>query len=307
MLCPAPGPVWLRRGAASCSGLVPGFGALFPAAELKGDAGLTRASPGGSQTHTVCYRHLTSRYDTRFLELVRPRLAVLDRRERTGVAVLTSGVQGRVRRGRVPGQRRVDALLGAVGQEQQQPGQISLRHRRQHPHRHAVVWKLGPRGRLKRRHKRPLFVLCANPRLSLLPWRADAQESRQDLGELSRPVVQVQRADAGQVRPQVSVDPRALDADQSTQVETGPGLQAGQDLALYGRNPGVAVLQALSLKVPRLPGERHDDEVCVLFVCSLPNGCVSFLIHALLPPVLLPVAHRRRLGRILSGCSFEGI
>jgi len=46
------------------------------------------------------------------------------------------------------------------------------------------------------------------------------------------------------------------------------GLQAGQDLALYSRNPGVAVLQALSLKVPRLPGERHDDKVCILFVCK---------------------------------------
>lgn len=31
---------------------------------------------------------ISPRYDTRFLELVRPRLAVLDRRERTGVAVV---------------------------------------------------------------------------------------------------------------------------------------------------------------------------------------------------------------------------
>lgn len=32
----------------------------------------------------------------------------------------------------------------------------------------------------------------------------------------------------------------------------------------------------------------------------LPDSCVSFLIHALLPPVLLPVAHGRRLAGLLS-------
>ena len=46
------------------------------------------------------------------------------------------------------------------------------------------------------------------------------------------------------------------------------GLQAGQDLALYSGHPGVPVLQALGLKVPRLPGERHHDKVCVLFLCK---------------------------------------
>lgn len=35
----------------------------------------------------LCGSIFSSRYDTRFLELVRPRLAVLERRERTGVAV----------------------------------------------------------------------------------------------------------------------------------------------------------------------------------------------------------------------------
>ena len=45
----------------------------------------------------------------------------------------------------------------------------------------------------------------------------------QDLCELSGPVVQVQRAYARQVSPKVSVDPRALDADQRPEVETGPG------------------------------------------------------------------------------------
>lgn len=46
------------------------------------------------------------------------------------------------------------------------------------------------------------------------------------------------------------------------------GLQACQDLALYSRHPRVPVLQALSLKVPRLPGKWHNDKVCVLFVCK---------------------------------------
>lgn len=46
------------------------------------------------------------------------------------------------------------------------------------------------------------------------------------------------------------------------------GLQAGQDLALYSGHPRVPVLQALGLEVPRLPGERHHDKVCVLFLCK---------------------------------------
>lgn len=45
------------------------------------------------------------------------------------------------------------------------------------------------------------------------------------------------------------------------------GLQTGQNLAFDGRHPRVPLLQALSLKVPRLPGERHNEEVCVLFFC----------------------------------------
>lgn len=44
------------------------------------------------------------------------------------------------------------------------------------------------------------------------------------------------------------------------------GLQAGENLALNGRHPGVALLQARGLEVPRLAGGRHDDEVCVLLV-----------------------------------------
>lgn len=43
-----------------------------------------------------------------------------------------------------------------------------------------------------------------------------------DLDELERPLVQVQRANPGQVGAQVSVDARALDADQGPEVQTGP-------------------------------------------------------------------------------------
>lgn len=48
-------------------------------------------------------------------------------------------------------------------------------------------------------------------------------DGSQDLRELSRPVIQVQWSNTRQVSPQVSMDPWALDADQRTQVETGPG------------------------------------------------------------------------------------
>lgn len=48
-------------------------------------------------------------------------------------------------------------------------------------------------------------------------------DGSQDLCELSGPVIQVQRANPRQVSPQVAMDPRALDADQRAQVETGPG------------------------------------------------------------------------------------
>lgn len=43
-------------------------------------------------------------------------------------------------------------------------------------------------------------------------------------------------------------------------------LQAGQDLALDGRHPGVPLLQTGSLKVPRLTRKRHHDEVGVFFI-----------------------------------------
>lgn len=48
-------------------------------------------------------------------------------------------------------------------------------------------------------------------------------DGSQDLCELPGPVVQVQRPNTRQVSPQVPMDPRALDADQRAQVETGPG------------------------------------------------------------------------------------
>lgn len=55
---------------------------------------------------------------------------------------------------------------------------------------------------------------------------ADGAENQR---ELSRQVVQRQRADAGQVGPQVPVDPGALDADQSAQVQAGPRRILGED------------------------------------------------------------------------------
>ena len=47
-------------------------------------------------------------------------------------------------------------------------------------------------------------------------------DGRHDLDELQGPLVQVQGADPGQVGPQVPVDPRALDADQGSEVQTRP-------------------------------------------------------------------------------------
>lgn len=41
-------------------------------------------------------------------------------------------------------------------------------------------------------------------------------DGSQNLGKLPGPVIQVQRTDPGQVGPQVPMDPRTLDADQST-------------------------------------------------------------------------------------------
>lgn len=43
-----------------------------------------------------------------------------------------------------------------------------------------------------------------------------------DFDELQRPLVQVQGPNSGQVGAQVPVDPRALDADQSPEIQTGP-------------------------------------------------------------------------------------
>lgn len=47
-------------------------------------------------------------------------------------------------------------------------------------------------------------------------------DGRHDLEELQRPLVQVQRANPGQVGAQVPVDARALDADQGPEVKTCP-------------------------------------------------------------------------------------
>ena len=43
-------------------------------------------------------------------------------------------------------------------------------------------------------------------------------------------------------------------------------LEAGQDLALDGRHPGVPLLRRVSLKVPRLAGAGHHQEVKVVLV-----------------------------------------
>lgn len=61
----------------------------------------------------------------------------------------------------------VDLLLGAVGQKQQQPWEVSLRHCRQQPSRHGALWRRSAWIQLEWRHKRPLFVLGADPRLPL--------------------------------------------------------------------------------------------------------------------------------------------
>lgn len=90
-------------------------------------------------------------------------------------------MQGRARRRSRPGQFSVDLVLGAVGQQEQQSGQISLGHRGQQPNRHAVPWKLRPRGRLERRHERPLFVLSTNPRLPLLTCKTDTGDEDDEL------------------------------------------------------------------------------------------------------------------------------
>lgn len=47
-------------------------------------------------------------------------------------------------------------------------------------------------------------------------------DRRHHLDELQRPLVQVQRANPGQVSAQISVDAWALDADQGSEVQTRP-------------------------------------------------------------------------------------
>lgn len=43
-------------------------------------------------------------------------------------------------------------------------------------------------------------------------------------------------------------------------------LQAGEDLALNGLDPGVPLLHTLGFKVPRLTGARDDEEVKVILL-----------------------------------------
>ncbi|KAF3856992.1 hypothetical protein F7725_008851 [Dissostichus mawsoni] len=57
-------------------------------------------------------------------------------------------------------------------------------------------------------------------------------DGRHDADQLQRPLVQVQRAHPGQVRAQVPVDPRALDADQGAQVQRGPVRSAQRSFPL---------------------------------------------------------------------------
>lgn len=97
------------------------------------------------------------------------------------VPQLTGGVQGRAGQRGGPGQAAVDLLLGAVGQEQQQSGQIPVGHRTQEPRGHALPWELGPRGRLEGRHELPLFVLGPDPRLPFLPGKETQAGARQNL------------------------------------------------------------------------------------------------------------------------------
>lgn len=49
-------------------------------------------------------------------------------------------------------------------------------------------------------------------------------------------------------------------------------LQAGQDLAFDGLHPGVPLLKAAGLEVPRLPRAGHDEELEVLLLCWTRGG-----------------------------------
>lgn len=51
------------------------------------------------------------------------------------------------------------------------------------------------------------------------------------------------------------------------------GLQAGEDLALDGLHPQLALLVRGRLEVPRLAGQRHDDELeGVFLLCRSKDG-----------------------------------
>uniref|UniRef100_A0A8I3W945 Uncharacterized protein n=1 Tax=Callithrix jacchus TaxID=9483 RepID=A0A8I3W945_CALJA len=68
---------------------------------------------------------------------------------------------------------------------------------------------------------------------------------RQHQGQLPRPVVQVQRADAGQVCAQVAVDARTLDADERAQVQAGPRGVCGRSVDV-GSQPGSTGIPAFT-------------------------------------------------------------
>lgn len=47
-------------------------------------------------------------------------------------------------------------------------------------------------------------------------------DGRHDFNKFKRPLIQVKRANAGQVCAEVTMDTRTLNTDQSTQIQTGP-------------------------------------------------------------------------------------
>lgn len=94
------------------------------------------------------------------------------------VSQLTGSVQSRTRQRGGPGLHSVDLVLGAVGQEQQQSGQIPIHHCGQQPRRHTVLPRLVPRGWLKGRHKLPLVILRTDPRLPFFPGERAADPVR---------------------------------------------------------------------------------------------------------------------------------
>lgn len=92
------------------------------------------------------------------------------------VAQLAGGVQCSAGgRSHAPGPTPVDLLLGAVGQQKQQPGEVPVRHRAQQPGRHAA---LGGRAYGQGRHELPLLILGPDPRLPLLPGGESSEPVR---------------------------------------------------------------------------------------------------------------------------------